>query len=177
MADVYTVTFIVLGMLVSLPGLLLGINLLFPALTGRIERRIVAKPGRNLFLGVPITAVVALWVAIASSTGSGILSGSAFLLAGLYMALGTLGAAGLARLFSSRLSRVAAPSSELTHLVRGAVIFELSCLFPLVGWFVFAPLSGIIAVGAALSSLRPRRPNIAIQIEETNGTPQATANG
>lgn len=165
MADVYTVTFILIGMLISLPGLLIGLNILLPNLTQRIEIRIAEKPGRNLFIGIPITAAFALWVALASSTGSGVLRGSAFLMVGLWMALGTIGAAGLARLLGKRLVPLSSPSSELTHLLRGALVFEFACLFPLVGWFVFAPIIGVMLVGAAVSSLR--RKEMPIVIDET----------
>lgn len=158
MADVYTVTFILIGMLLSLPGLLVGINLLLPNMTQRIEVRLLRKPGRNFFIGVPVTAFVGLWVAIATNVGSGLLSGSAFLLAGLWMGLGTFGAAGLARLLGKRMGRISDPASELTQWVRGAAVFELACLFPLVGWFLFMPLMGIMLVGAAVSSIRAKPP-------------------
>lgn len=167
MADVYTVTFILLGILITLPGLLVGLNLLFPALCGRIEQRIATRPGRNLFVGVPATAVLLLWAAIASNSGSGVLRGSAFLMAGVWMGVGTLGAAGMARLLGSRLAKVADPSSKLINLVRGAVVFEFACLFPLVGWFLFAPIAGVMLVGAAVSSLRRGRA-IQIVIDESD---------
>ncbi|MEM7334998.1 MAG: hypothetical protein AAF490_23175 [Chloroflexota bacterium] len=169
MADVYTVTFIVIGMLLSLPGLLVGLNLLMPNLTQRIETRISEKPGRNLFVGVPITAAFALWIAVASNTGSGVLRGSAFLAGGVWMALGTIGAAGLARMLGNRLKPLTSPTSELTNLVRGAVVFEFACLFPLVGWFVFAPIIGIMLVGAAFSSLRSKSVPIVIVQEQSVG--------
>ncbi len=169
MADVYTVTFILIGMLLSLPGLLIGINLLLPKTAERIEARIAEKPGRNLFIGIPVTAAFALWIALASSTGSGILRGSAFLAGGVWMALGTIGAAGLARMLGNRLKPLASPTSELTNLLRGAVVFEFACLFPLVGWFVFAPIVGMMLVGASVSSIRRKRLPVMVVSEQELG--------
>jgi hypothetical protein len=59
----------------------------------------------------------------------------------------------MARLLGQRLGSIAHPNSELTHLLRGAVVYEFACLFPIVGWFLFAPLVGITAVGAATFAL------------------------
>lgn len=158
MADVYTVLFIVIGMLISLPGLLVALNLLLPGPAERIQERLAASPRRSFVVGVPLTAVLLLWSFVAAESGSGLLRGSAFLLGGLWMGLGTLGAAGLARLLGQRLAPLSRDSTHLTDLVRGAVVYELACLFPLVGWFLFAPITGIMLVGAAAMSLRRKRP-------------------
>lgn len=153
MADVYTVTFSIIGILISLPALLAALTLLLPQLTQQIETRLREHPKRSFVLGVPVTAVFALWIAITANAGSGVVRATAFIAAFAGMGLGTLGAAGLARLLGARLAPLSGPKSEITHLLRGAVVYELACLFPIVGWFLFAPLAGITLLGAATSAL------------------------
>jgi hypothetical protein len=164
MADVYTVTFILIGMLICLPALLVALNLLLPAVTKRIETRLSEKPGRSFVIGVPVTAVLILWVLITAEAGAGVIRGTAFITAAFGMALGTLGAAGMARVIGKRITPLAQPNSTMTNLVRGAVVYELACLFPIVGWFVFAPLIGVTVMGAAVTSLFRRKPNVSEQV-------------
>lgn len=161
MADVYTVTFSLIGILITLPGLLVLLNLVIPKVTERVQTRLVQTPGRSFVLGVAVTAALLLWIAITSQINFGPIQATAFIAAVLGMGIGTIGAAGMARLLGQRLAAVAGPSSELTSLLRGAVVYELACLFPIVGWFLFAPIVGVMLVGAAVFGLlgwlpRPR---------------------
>jgi hypothetical protein len=153
MADVYTYTFILIGMLLSLPALLVGLNLLMPNVTQRVQTRRSKTQGKSFLFGVPVTAAFALWIAVTANANWGPLRAAAIIAAFVYAGLGTLGAAGMARLLGQRLGSIAHPNSELTHLLRGAVVYEFACLFPIVGWFLFAPLVGITAVGAATFAL------------------------
>jgi hypothetical protein len=59
----------------------------------------------------------------------------------------------MARLIGARIAAVASPNSSLTNLVRGALVYELACLVPIVGWLLFAPLVGLTVVGAAVFGL------------------------
>ncbi len=161
MVDVYIVVYSLLGMLICLPALLLALNLLMPKLTQRIETRLEQTPGKSFVLGVPVTAVFLLFIAIAANI-PGIGQGSAFLAAFIGMGLGTLGAAGMSRLLAKRVKVLVNPSSEALNLLRGAVMYELACLFPIVGWFLFAPIMGITVVGAATFALLRWRPRPAV---------------
>ena len=159
MVDVYIVVYSLLGMLICLPALLLALNLLMPQVTRRIETRLEQTLGKSFFLGVPVTAVFLLWIAITANI-PGLGQASAFLVAFIGMGLGTVGAAGMARLLAKRVTLLASPSSDVLNLLRGAVTYELACLFPIVGWFLFAPVVGITVLGAATFGLLgwlPRR--------------------
>ena len=153
MVDVYIVVYSLLGILICLPALLMALNLMMPNITSRIETRLEQTPGKSFFLGVPVTAAFLLWIAITANVPLGVVRGSSFVVAFIGMGLGTLGAAGMSRLLAKRVTLLAKPSSEAMNWLRGAVIYELSCLFPLVGWFIFAPLVGITVVGAAVFGL------------------------
>jgi hypothetical protein len=153
MVDVYIVVYSLLGILICLPALLLALNLLMPQITGRIETRLERTPGKSFFLGVPVTAAFLLWIGITANVPLGVVRGTAFLAAFVGMGLGTLGAAGISRLLAKRFTLLANPSSQAMNWLRGAVMYELACLFPIVGWFLFAPIVGITVLGAAVFGL------------------------
>ena len=159
MADVYTYLFISLGVLISFPALLVAINLLFPQLAAGVQTRLTETPGKSFFLGIPVLCAFALWIAITTSA-AGPVATLGYVGGLIGFGLSCLGMAGMARLLATRISQEAAPNSKLTHLVRGAVVFELACLFPAVGWLLFLPLTIIATMGAATFSLfrsLPRR--------------------
>ncbi|GJM42388.1 MAG: hypothetical protein DHS20C20_26700 [Ardenticatenaceae bacterium] len=165
MVDVYIVVYSLIGMLICLPALLLALNLMMPQITQRIETRLEQTPGKSFVLGVPVTAVFLLWIAITANI-PGIGQASAFLAAFVGMGLGTLGAAGMSRLLAKRVKLLVSPSSEALNLLRGAVMYELACLFPIVGWFLFAPIVGITVIGAATFGLLGwlPRPSVSEQV-------------
>jgi len=153
MADVYTVVYTLIGILICLPAALVALNLLLPHLTERVHTRLDQTPGKSFFLGVPVTAAFLLWIAITVNVNLGVVRGTAFVAAVVGMGLGTLGAAGMARLLAARLTPLTQPASRMMNLLRGAVMYELACLFPIVGWFLFAPIVGITVMGAAVFAL------------------------
>jgi hypothetical protein len=153
MVDVYIVVYSLLGILICLPALLMALNLLMPQITSRIETRLEQTPGKSFFLGVPVTAAFLLWIAITANVPLGLVRGTAFLAAFIGMGLGTLGAAGMSRLLAKRITILTSPTSQAMNWLRGAVVYELACLFPLVGWFLFAPIVGITVLGAAVFGL------------------------
>ncbi len=172
MADVYTVLFILIGILISLPGLLVALNLLLPRVTRRAQRRLQTTPGRSFALGLIVTAVFSLFILVFSS-GGGPGQFLAISTVVLGMGLGTIGAAGMVRLLSEKLAPISQPYSELMNLVRGAAVYELACLFPIVGWFLFAPLMGITVLGAASFALlnwlpRPAEAETAVSLAASN---------
>jgi hypothetical protein len=170
MADVYIVTLSLLGILLSLPALLVALNLLLPQATAGAAARLERTPGKCFLLGVPVTAAFLLYVAIAAQLPFGPLRATAWLAGFAGMGVGTLGAAGMARLLGTRLASLAGPASPLASLVRGALVYELACLVPIVGWFLFAPLVGVTVVGAAVFGLLHWLPRTAL-----NPTPVAVA--
>ena len=166
MVDVYIVVYSLLGILICLPALLLALNLLMPRITSRIETRLERTPGKCFFLGIPVTAAFLLWIAITANVPLGLVRGTAFAAAFVGMGLGTLGAAGISRLLARRITLFTSPNSEAVNWLRGAVMYELACLFPIVGWFIFAPVVGITLLGAAVFGLLGwlPRPTISEQI-------------
>lgn len=162
MADVYTVTFIIIGILISVPALLVGLNLLMPGVTIRTQVRLRETPGKSFWLGAVLTAVLLITILItAQIPGPG--QAFAFGLVVVGMGLGSLGAAGMARLLGERIRPLAKPNSDMMNLLRGAILYELACLVPFVGWFIFAPLVGMTVLGAAVFALIGWMPKPVVQ--------------
>ncbi len=168
MTDVYIVVFTLAGVLLSLPALLVALNLLLPKVTTNTAARLAKTPGRSFLLGIPVMAAFLIWIAVASQVPFGPVRATAFIAAIIGMGLGTVGAAGIARLLGERLKPISGKPSTLTSLVRGAVIYELACLFPIVGWFLFIPFASIMVVGAAVFGLLGWLPRS--QIQQTDNT-------
>lgn len=153
MADVYGVTFTLIGILLSVPALLVALNLLLPKTTTHTYKRLKHTPYKSFGLGLPITFMLVIWIILMANAGSGAFQAIAFGSAFAGMAVGSIGGAGMARLLGERIGNMSNPNSEMTNLVRGAVAYEMACLVPIVGWFVFIPLVGISAIGAGVFGL------------------------
>jgi hypothetical protein len=156
MTDVYIVVFTLIGILLSLPALLVALNLLLPNVTRHAAARLDHHPYQSFGLGLFVTSLFLAFILITANVAFGPVRAMSFFATFIGMGLGTLGAAAMSRLLGQRLSHLANPTSELTNLVRGAVVYELACLFPLVGWFVFIPLVGVTVMGAAALGLLDR---------------------
>ena len=160
MADVYTYTFIIIGILLSWPALLLALNFLLPAATTRIQIRMAQSPRRAFLVGLPVTAVFILLITTAIGAGSGLIQGFGYLLVGLLLALWLLGGAGITRLMGQRMGALS-NQSELYNLTRGTAVFVLASLCPIIGWFLFLPITTVLVIGAAALSWRQPRPQTA----------------
>ena len=149
LADVFTVVFLILGMLITLPALWLLLKALFPAAVGRSRDRIAATPIRCFLAGiVPAFASVALMAQPAPPVkGVGVL-----LFLGLVLLAG-IGMAGLSTIVGERLPSAADEGRPWRGLVRGAVCLELAFLLPVVGWLGLLPIALVTGLGAALIGL------------------------
>jgi hypothetical protein len=68
---------------------------------------------------------------ITANTPIGVVRGTAFVAA--FVGMGTLGAAGMSRLLAKRIALLTIPNSQAMNWLRGAVMYELACLFPIGG--------------------------------------------
>ncbi len=149
MTDVYIITLSIVGFLVTSPGLAAAINLFFPRITETAYLRIAQTPVKAFFAGLPVTLVLGVFAALLSSAG-GPLQGMAGIIALIWLGILTIGTSAMARLLGERLAGMLSGGTELGNILRGAVIYELAALVPLVGWFLFTPIMSQVAVGAAL---------------------------
>ncbi|GMV88818.1 MAG: hypothetical protein AMXMBFR81_17490 [Chthonomonas sp.] len=145
--------------------LVVGAATLFRDKTRRARDAAESAPWRTLLSGAAIVAIGVFLGAVLSNIPNGLtrlLGFSAFL--GL-LALGLLGAAGIATLVGERLRHLDANLSPYAALSRGTVVLVVGCLFPLLGWLVFAPILLFVSVGAGVRALwvhrTARQPSVA----------------
>jgi hypothetical protein len=153
MADIYIVVFSVIGFLISYPGLMASLNLMLPKVTDSAYQRLAGTPGKSFMLGLPVAAAFALWIAITANIGVGPVQALAFIAALIWMTLGALGGAAMCRLLGERISEWNQSGTAIGNIVRGAIIYELAFMFPILGWFVVLPISSIVVLGAAIFGL------------------------
>jgi hypothetical protein len=103
---------------------------------------------------------MALMILVTAEAGAGPIRAIAWLSGLGGLGLIAIGSAGMSRLLGERLALWSAPASKLKNLLRGAVVYELAGIMPLVGWFLFLPLMVILSIGAAVSGLFSRSPAV-----------------
>ncbi len=153
MADVATVTLLLLGLMIVLPAVWLLFGALWPSAVGRAQARIPARPWSTFFAGAGVSAGV--FFASAALGGAG-LPAPALILAGLAIGWSFLGVSALARHVGSRLSSPADPAWK-AHL-RGSIVLALSFLVPILGWLFIFPIALVLGAGAATLGVFRRAP-------------------
>ena len=158
MADTMSIFFVILGMMLALPGLWLLCRGLWPEAVANAADRCRKRLWSSFLMGLPITIVMVAVTAILFNV-----LGPAGKIAGLgviclYMLQAHTGVSGLATAIGRRLATPHDEQDSWRSTLRGGVVLELAYLLPFLGWFVILPASIIIGSGAAnlglLSKLR-----------------------
>lgn len=153
MADVLSVTLIILGLLLTLPGLWLFERALMPATVERARRRLQAKPVATTLAGLlPAALFFVVSVVLLNQGGPALKFAGLLLFLGGFLVSG-LGLAALATTVGERLPSPVDGDRPWRGQVRGSVCLELAFLLPLVGWFAVLPLSLCAGAGAACLAL------------------------
>lgn len=127
-------------------------GLLFPLQTERASGATKGAFVRGLLpLGLLLMSVVAFNLPLPGSK----LLGLALFLA--ILAVAALGLAGLARIAGGRIASLSPEMGPYPAFLRGAAFLVAACLFPLLGWFLFAPVAFVVALGAGWAACA-RRP-------------------
>lgn len=149
----------VLGIVAFLTGLggtgwamTVAMGLLFPEQTARASESTKGAFVRGL---VPLLALFLGIVLLSIPNGGTKLVGWLVLLG--VMALAALGLAGLSHVAGRRLRDLQPEMGEYPAFLRGAGFLVSACLFPLLGWFLFAPVAFIVALGAGWSGVSRRQ--------------------
>ncbi len=150
MSYVYGVTFALLGLIITFPGLVSVVNLLLPGISERSYLRVTWTPFVSLLAGIPVTGILLIWVFAAADGG---LTVVALLGAAILMGLWSLGMGGVARLTAERVTEWRGSTDGLSNLVRGALLLILAMLAPIAGWLLVFPVVTLIAVGASCFAL------------------------
>lgn len=158
MADVFAVFGTLLALGIALPGLLLTWRLLMPKVVDRARQRLRRTPWRCFFVGLVALGVCLIPIIILFNLPWEGFPAMGLLGLFILLAITSLGATGLAELMGQRLQQLGLTASPVGATVRGAVTMELAAVFPFVGWFIFVPLTTVVALGASIFALFGRAP-------------------
>ena len=144
---------IVLGL--SYPGLLTAAWLLFPERVEKARVKITDKPGRYLWIGVLSALAAAVPGAFLFLIPIGLAQVLGWIWLAVVLGFASLGSAGIAAELGLRLNwKNDGAYLSLGAFLRGALIWELAAIFPLIGWLLVMPLGTLISLGAMVSTLR-----------------------
>jgi hypothetical protein len=155
MADTMAIFFVILGLLLALPGLWVLCHGLWP----RAVAKAAAVCGEGLIkpflVGLPGAAVMIFAAAVLSNFGPAakIVAVAAVC---LFLMIANCGVAGLVTVVGERLAGPSGnidPQQPWRATLRGGVALGLASLLPILGWFVILPAAVIIGCGANLLSL------------------------
>jgi hypothetical protein len=155
--DVIAIGLSIAGFLASLQGLWLVCLAMWPRRVARAAERCERNGIKSFLVGVALTGVVALVIAIVGKRLGTAGQLAAWTLGFLYLVYSGIGTAGLVTHLGKRLSSPADAERPWKATVRGGVALELAYLVPILGWFGLLPLSMIIGAGATTLSFLGRR--------------------
>ncbi|HLJ55329.1 MAG TPA: hypothetical protein VKT77_09825 [Chthonomonadaceae bacterium] len=147
-----TVGFVAL-MIATWTGLLVSVAFLLPRGVARSEQLVASEPWWCLLrgAGLGLVVLIGMW---ALGAGPGIVKLFGFSLTIGVGALAVIGAAGLVQMIGRR-GQPEGGAATFGTVLRGSLVYSLALGFPFIGWFVFAPLSLIVAAGAGVMALVP----------------------
>jgi hypothetical protein len=156
LAQVQAAVAIVAALIGTWTGLLIAVALSLPKQTGMAEYALETAPRRCFLSGLGMTVLFIISIRFLQAPPPG----AKLVGIGLLLALGvvlTIGAAGLAQLLGRRIGEMSGARTSFGTLVRGSLVYSLAMGFPLIGWYLFLPLSAVCALGAGAVALWPRR--------------------
>jgi hypothetical protein len=153
MADVAVWTALFVGLMVVLPAVWLLFGALWPSAVQRAQERIPRRPWLTFFVGLGVSLLFTLVVAI---LGKANLAPPALIVAAFALGWSLLGVSALARHVGSRLASPGDPPWK--PQLRGGIVLALSFLVPFLGWMLLFPIALILGAGAATLAVFKRAP-------------------
>lgn len=153
MADVSAFFGILLFLGLVFPGLLSAVWLLFPATVERARLRLERTPWQCFWLGGVLTALIAIPTTILMVLPSGPAQFLGFTVLAIVLTIASVGAAGLVSKMAGHLATFSRDLSPAGAFLRAVLALELAAAFPLVGWFILAPLAAVVSLGATAFAL------------------------
>jgi hypothetical protein len=158
MADVMSITLSVVGFLLFQQGLWLLSRALWPRRFAVTTERARRNPLASFLVGLPVTGLAMLLVAIAGKAFGAVGQVAAFTLFVLFWIYANVGVAGFVTHIGQRLRSPADDARPWAATVRGGVVLELAWLPPIIGWPGLLFASIILGAGAmTLSFYRIRQ--------------------
>lgn len=146
--NVFGITFLILGFVISMVALVLLCAALAPDLTRRCSQS-YDRPGRTSLVALLATFVAVVLVSLASAAVPAL----GAIVAGALAFAAMFGVAGLARTIGSRMPSPADEGRPWRADLRGAIVLHLAFAVPFVGWFGLLPLSLVAGLGALVRAV------------------------
>lgn len=166
----------VMALIATLTGLLTVTALLLPRQTNKASFALNRSPWRCFWGGMGLLIVLIVGV-ICLSIANPILKVAGVLILVALAGVATVGASGLSLLLGQRIGEMSGARTSFGSLVRGSLAYSVGLMFPLIGWYVLAPISMISALGAGACALWPEvrfmpvRPVPAAETSGAQGAP------
>jgi hypothetical protein len=156
LAQVQAAMAVVAVLVATWAGMMMAVALLLPKQSKRAAEALNGMPWVCGATGLGLAILVIIGFVLLQVPAPLIKLIGMVLLLGLGGLL-SIGGAGVALLMGERISELSGAHTSFTALVRGSVVYSLAVGFPFIGWFLFAPLSLIFALGAGVVALWPSR--------------------
>ena len=153
MADTMSIFFVILGMMLALPGLWLLCRGLWPEAVAAAADRCRKRLWSSFLVGLPITIMMVVVTAFLFNVLGPVGKVAGVAVVCLYMLQAHTGVSGLVTSIGYRLAAPLDEQRPWRSTLRGGVVLELAYLLPFLGWFVILPASIIIGSGAATLGL------------------------
>lgn len=161
MADMYAIfgSLILIGL--SYPALLTVWWLLFPEKVEKARIILTEKPRKSFGMGLIYGLAAAVPAVILFNLPAQFAQVLGWIWLVLVLGSASLGAAGIAAELGVRLNwKNDGAFQSLGAFLRGAVIWELASIFPVIGWLLIIPLGTITALGGALPAFFSKKAGV-----------------
>lgn len=148
MADTFAIFFSVLGGILGHIALWLVCRGLFPKaseMAGESAERSVFLP---LLVGIPMSVVAIVAIAIVSSVLGGVGHALAVVAACVFLFYAHVGLSGVAGVVGARLGSRDAESTPFARTIKGGAALSVAWVLPFIGWFGLLPISIVVGAGA-----------------------------
>ncbi|MCW5946164.1 MAG: hypothetical protein KIT74_03960 [Fimbriimonadales bacterium] len=135
--------------------------LMFSRRADKARDHLATKPWQSLVVGLLLALIpgtISLGLMASPVPGVKLAGFLAFL---TLLGFAAVGFGGMATLVSLRVRAMAPDLSALGATGRASAVIVIACLFPLLGWFVFAPLALAFSLGAGFRAVLDRDPVLA----------------
>ncbi|MDB6133453.1 MAG: hypothetical protein JWM59_1696 [Verrucomicrobiales bacterium] len=151
-AVVWSIVWLIIGILLTLGASLLTARTLFPEFSERCAGS-CARPVRHILLGLVAAAVAGGLVALMQRLGQG---GQlpTLLIIGTVILMSLAGVSGQVVRMARRSMRSGEDPAGWPAAIRGTAALTLTYLLPVAGWFLVLPLSLLCGLGCTLRNLR-----------------------
>lgn len=155
LALVQAVTTILLTIVGTWTGLLVSVAFLLPRAAAKSEQLLADAPWKCFLRGLGMGALFLAGLMV-QNIGNPLvkLMGLAFIL--FSGAIAGIGSSGIAQMIGKR-GALDNTTPTFAMLLRGSLAYSLAIGFPVIGWFVFAPIVLCIAMGAGVTAIVPER--------------------